>query len=352
MATLQDIADAVGVSKVTVSKVLRGKVKGSWPKSAARVEQIKRVAAEMDYQADWRAKALQSKRTNVIGLLSTDRPQTDTHDPRLLSGLVERFGAAGFHVLFYRVPAGGGRGGAGAYNDARFDGVIIDYHIEPEEIALIERSGLPATIVNAPSIGGIASVMPDHEAAGRDAARHLIELGHRRIAYLQSPAFERRDWPQHMFRQWRRGIRAEMKDAGLAGGYRDVSFEEQDLYATEDGAVRVLGRLLESPGRPTAVIANAAERAVENVLLPLEALGLSCPRDLSVVAMSDQRPLLWTRPQMTGVSIPYHELGRRAADTLLRLIDAAPDKPPPVAAEPLVATLVRRGSTAPPPPQT
>ena len=359
MATLQDIADAVGVSKVTVSKVLRGKVKGSWPASAARVEAIRRVAAEMDYHADWRAVALQTGRTNVIGLLSTERPETETHDPHLLAGLTEAFGAAGYHVQFYRVRAD--RHGAG-YHDARFDGVVIDYHIEPEELDLIRRSGLPAVIVNAPAEPGIAAVMPDHEAAGRSATEHLIGLGHRRIAFLQSPPTEERDWPQHMNRLWWRGIVSAMADAGLAGGVDEVSFAVQDVYGSDLGQVDVLARLLARPDRPTAVVANQPERTAEQVLLPLARLGLRCPDDLSIVSMGDARGLLWTTPPVTAVNIPFRELGRAAAAELLRQIDArtadartADARPAgnrPTDARPadadLRCTLVARGSTGPP----
>ncbi|HMO25618.1 MAG TPA: LacI family DNA-binding transcriptional regulator, partial [Tepidisphaeraceae bacterium] len=104
MATLQDIADRVGVSTVTVSKVLRGKVKGSWARSAERVQQIHKVAEELGYQVDWRARALKTRRTHMIGLLNTDRPETRLHDPRLLSGLIETLGNAGYSAVFYRVP--------------------------------------------------------------------------------------------------------------------------------------------------------------------------------------------------------------------------------------------------------
>ncbi|MEM8876085.1 MAG: LacI family DNA-binding transcriptional regulator [Planctomycetota bacterium] len=316
--TLQDIADAVGVSKVTVSKVLRGKVKGSWPKSAQRVQQIREVAERMGYQVDWRAKALQSGRTQMVGLLSTTRPETDTHDPALVSGLTDTLGAAGYHVAFYRIRDNAEHSG---FADARFDGVIIDYHIEPEEIALIQRAELPAVIINAPSAKGIASVMPNHENIGRMAARHLLELGHRCIGFLQSADGEKRIWPQHMYRAWRRGILAEMKTAGCGDGYTDIIPPDEIQTIGPKAFAPNLKKLAADPERPTAIIGKNPDKTFDLVINQLSGTGLKIPRDLSVMSITDQPELAWVTPAITAIDLNFAGIARQAAVELLRQIE-------------------------------
>jgi LacI family transcriptional regulator len=346
MATLQDIAERVGVSTVTVSKVLRGKIKGTWAKSAERVKKIHRVAEELGYQVDWRARALKTKRTNMVGLLSTNRPETRTHHPDLLAGLVEAMGEAGYDVVFYRVRSGGAH-----FADARFDGVIIDYHIEPEEIALIEQAQLPAVIVNAPSVAGIASVMPKHVQAGQLAAKHLLQLGHRRIGYLQPTVLDGARWPTHMYRMWRDGIRRAMTAANLVDGFVDVIPAD---IVSEQGPIAFvpqLRELMHGKRRPTALIANSPGRAMEMILNPLRDLGFEVPGDVSVLSMGDEPALRWVRPQVSALSIDFRQLGIAAAKSLLSQIDndVAPSaKNRAELEESYVELRARHSTTAPP----
>jgi DNA-binding LacI/PurR family transcriptional regulator len=320
MATLQDIADVVGVSTVTVSKVLRGKVKGSYPRSAAQAQRIREVAQELGYRVDWRARALKTKRTHMIGLLSTDQLATHTHDPQILAGLVETFGKDGYHLVFVRV----GEGTRGRdFADARFDGLIIDYHIDPEELDIIQQAQLPAVVINAPSPAeGVISVMPDHFEAGAVAARHLLELGHRRIGFVDSSESEQAIWPRHMIGQWRAGIRREMKHAGCLGGYVDIEPRNGSEHETPETYRPLIRELFTQEDRPTALIANNADRAVEIALTLPQAHGLTCPADYSVVCMVDEKAMGWARPPVTSIKMPFLELGREAARQLLAAIES------------------------------
>lgn len=342
--TLQDIADIVGVSRVTVSKVLRGKVKGSWPRSAEQVRRIHAVADDLGYRVDWRARALKTKKTHMIGLLSTDKPQTRTHDHQLLSGLIEELNETGYHLVFVRVKEGSqGRD----FADNRFDGLLIDYHVEPEEIEIIQQAKLPAVIINAPSQHGIASVMPDHHAAGVMAAEHLLGLGHRRIGFVQSPTSEQALWPQHMYRDWRSGIVDAMTRAHCFDGYVDVIPEVED--ATDIAGVfrPVLRDLLSDSGRPTALIVNNVESMAEGVLPSIESLGLRCPEDLSLMTITDRTSLSWCRPPVTAVALPFEKLGRVAAGLLLELIDTDAPSAKERTTPQLPLTLNQRDSTGP-----
>lgn len=349
MATLQDIADVVGVSSVTVSKVLRGKIKGSWPRSAAQAERIREVADELGYRVDWRARALKTKRTHMIGLLTTDKPETHTFDARVLNGLIETFGEAGYHLVFVRV----GKGSRGRdFADARFDGIVIDYHLEPEELEVIQQAKLPAVIINAPGPDGAVSVMPDHFGAGRVAAEHLLELGHESIGFVQTSVQEQSRWPHHMIAMWREGIRAAMRDAGHLDRYVDIIPQGNPDLPIEDAEVyyEAIHDVLASPDRPTALIVNNPRRAINKVLVHRERLGLNIPEDLSFITMEDMQELDWCSPPISSVRIPFGRLGEAAATQLLKLIESDDDdRSAPADTSSMVSSLVPRQSTAPPP---
>ncbi|MEM6550713.1 MAG: LacI family DNA-binding transcriptional regulator [Planctomycetota bacterium] len=326
MATLQDIADRCGVSTVTVSNVLRGKIKGSWPSSAARAQRVREVADELGYRVDWRARALKTKRTHMIGMLTTDKPETHDIDGRVLTPLIETLGEAGYQLAFVRV---GNNARAGGFADARFDGLIIDYHVEPEELRILQQSQTPAVIINAPSPvpDHAVSVMPDHIASGRLAARYLIELGHERIGFVEASEAEQVRWPSHMYGMWRAGAQAEMQDAGLADGFTRLVPESS--ADDPDGPLlyyAMLRQTLNQPNAPTALIVNNPIRAVEKIVRPLEQLGLRCPDDVSVLTMEDMDELTWCRPALSAVAIPFGDMGALAAEQLLAMIEAGNDR--------------------------
>ncbi|MEO1236369.1 MAG: LacI family DNA-binding transcriptional regulator [Planctomycetota bacterium] len=322
MVTLQDIADRCDVSTVTVSNVLRGKVKGSWPSSAARAERVRQVARELGYRVDWRARALKTKRTYMVGMLSTDKPQTHWIEPRVTTPLMEGLGEAGYHVAFVRV---GQQEQVSDFADARFDGLVIDYHVEPEELKIIEQSKTPIVIINAPSPAPdhAVSIMPDHYAMGRLAAEELLKLGHRRIGLVEGSEAEQIKWPSHMYDMWRRGIRDALKDAGEGENFVRMVPESipEDTESTE--AYRdMLAATLKGKNPPTAVIVNNPIRAATKVLANLEKLGIRCPEDVSLLTMENIAELQWCRPKLSAVEVGFARLGKLAAQQLLSMIDA------------------------------
>ena len=335
-ATLQDIADVVGVSRVTVSRVLRGKVKGCWPKSAAQVQRIREVAEELNYRVDWRARTLKTGRTHMIGLLSTDKPQTRLHDPRLIDGLVDELGALGYHLTFVRVrPADADHQRGDDFADSRFDGLLVDYHLEEEELRIVQETRAPAVIINAPAPapveggppGGIVSVMPDHAEAGRLAVEHLLNLGHRRIAFVRNPTDERERWPQHMYDGWRASFRRTVEAAG--GAYAEVEAAAEHPGERAAAYAAALRATLEGPDAPTAFLAINPEQAAEVLLPNLRTLGLNCPEDVSVLAMGGRPEARWTSPPLTCLHLPFRDVGTHTARLLVAMIEGEDPEPTP-----------------------
>ncbi|BAM04874.1 LacI family DNA-binding transcriptional regulator [Phycisphaera mikurensis] len=344
--TLQDIADIVGVSRVTVSRVLRGKVKGCWPKSAAQAQRIRDVAEEIGYRVDWKARTLKTGKTFMVGLLSTEKKSTQIHDASLLGGLVEGLGDAGYHLTFVRVAAGARGSG---FADSRFDGLLIDYHLEPEEIAVIQEAQLPAVIINAPGLPGVDSVMPDHRAAGRLAAGHLLGLGHRRIAMLHAPTSEHKNWPRHMYEGWRSGLLAAMRRAGCGDGFRDVIPEALTREEHDAAYASALDQVFAEAEPPTALVTLNSEQAMNVGLRNLRRLGLDCPRDVSLLCMHGVEAHGWTSPELTDLDFDFAEIGRRAARLLLHQMEPDREQAKAKLCTAPKPRLMIRGSTAPAP---
>lgn len=172
----------------------------------------------------------------------------------------------------------------------------------------------------------------DDERGALLAAEHLIGLGHRRIAHIAGygAVGELR----------RRSFEATMRRHGLAD---QVLVEPSDM--TEEGGYRTTVRLLSRPDRPTAVFA-VNDIAAIGVLSAAEELGLRVPRDLSVVGYDNTSIARLRHVWLTSVDNSSHEVGRRAAQCLLKRFEGAGGAGRVQLATP---TLEIRGSSAPAP---
>jgi LacI family xylobiose transport system transcriptional regulator len=169
-------------------------------------------------------------------------------------------------------------------------------------------------------------------AGGLAATRHLLALGHRRIAAIAGPA------DLLCSRARLAGYQAALQEAGIpvpsviAGG----------SFSREAGE-REGRRLLESADRPTAVVCANDMQAL-GVYDAASALGLDVPRDLSVVGFDDAPSASWARPPLTTVRQPLQQMAEEATRLALRLRSGAVEN----TRLELATTLVERGSTAPP----
>ena len=173
-----------------------------------------------------------------------------------------------------------------------------------------------------------------HWSAGVAATRHLIELGHRRIAATAGNGGDARSHARLD------GYRSAMHMAGLRVPPEWIRFDEPGAEAGE----RAGGALLSLPAPPTAIIAGGDLHAI-GVLNAARALGVSVPAELSVVGYDDQPISTSSSPRMTTIHQPTRELGAAAARLVLQLGDDHAAEPTRID---LAATLVVRDSTAPP----
>ena len=183
-----------------------------------------------------------------------------------------------------------------------------------------------------PIYGTIPTVGASHWTGGRQAAEHLIALGHERFGIVAGT-------PRHQYSQARvDGFRSALATHGLDGNTLAVEYGEWHRTDAAEAA-RVL---LDQPDQPTAIFA-CSDRMALGVFDAAAERGLRVPRDLSVVGFDDLPEARWLSPGLTTVRQPVREMAELAAQMLLRLI-AGEELPVPRVE--LQTRLIERGSTS------
>jgi DNA-binding LacI/PurR family transcriptional regulator len=228
--------------------------------------------------------------------------------------------------------------------------VVIAYSLPDGAPALraVEQRKLPLIVVDQPVIPGTARVEVDDLEGARLAARHLVELGHRRVAILAfelSPTGGRGPaGPDRIasarFRVTRNRVAGYL--AGLGATVDDVPIWEAQCGDQQLGRHGTLWLMKREP-RPTALLCMSDELAL-GAIQAVRSLGLSVPGDVSVVGFDDTPGARWSDPPLTTVRQDLVEKGRRTGELALRMLDRASPGPPIT----LPVELVNRMSTAPP----
>ena len=343
--TLKDLARTLGVSLATVSNAYNRPDQ----LSEALRTRILETARSLGYSGpDPLASGLRRGRAGAIGLLYGDPLSYAFADPAaalFLQGLAGAVEATGLNLLLLPAPSD-----PQAVAGAAVDGLVV-YSL-PEDSLSMQAAlarGLPAVLVDQRRREGLACVSVEDVSGARQAAGHLLALGHRRLAVLSLdlaiPRRRGRVTPARL-RAARfqppldrlQGYREALRASGLP--WSGLPVLEALENSTEEGE-RLARRLLEAPKRPSAILAMS-DRLALGVLRAAAALGLMVPRDLSVVGFDDIPAA--GAVGLTTVRQPTVEKGRLTGELLLELLaGGSPGSPAPLATE-----LVVRSSSAPP----
>ncbi len=328
--TLADIAREAGTSPSTASRALSGRGYVSTP---AR-ERLVAAAERLGYVANASARTLKQRTSRVIGVVVSDLG--NQFYALLAAGVEETLREADYQMFLLSDNSERAEelAGARAFAAIRAAGVImapVDYDAAP----LLARHGIPVVevdrrLANLPC----DAVVIDNERGARDATAHLLDLGHRRIGLLVADT----EWTTDAGRL--RGYRSAHADAAVAVDERlvvPIGFHAR-------GAERLIHALLRDAA-PTAIFA-ANNLLAEQAWHVLRRRGLGIPRDVSLVAFDDLPWMEMVDPGLTTVAQPMAEMGRSAAELLLRRLEA-PAAPPTI--ECLQPSLLVRRSTGPPP---
>jgi DNA-binding LacI/PurR family transcriptional regulator len=336
--TIKDVARKAGVAHTTVSRALRSSPLIS-PKTA---ERIRRIAAEMSYQPSAAARSLKTNRSQALGVIVS--AIDDPFFSEILQGIddvAQRSGYSLFIAASQRDPAQEGLI-VRSMREHRVDGVILcSTPFSAEQSRQLNSYGIPLVVVNNQAAEDYRySIYHDDLDGSRQVMRHLIALGHRRIAFLGYSRSGRTNQKRLA------GYCAEMQAASLViqPGY------EMDVPASvpHNGQAAVELFLSITP-RPTAIFCYNDMLAI-GVLRGLYEAGLRVPEDISVAGFDNISFSAYTHPPLTTFDQPKRTIGTQAAQLILGLLtpDNRGGDPDPKIQILKGSLLVRQSSGRPP----
>jgi DNA-binding LacI/PurR family transcriptional regulator len=320
--TLADIARACSLSLATVSKALSPH-RDRCDLSTATRERVLAAARRLGWSRDRGRSARARRRWRNIGMLWGLRTPFTRGGYEGVPEAVATALGDDFRLLITPTPLP--RDWSEVQMSLHLDGVITLGGIDDGILADLEARDYPAVLVNHRSPRRLPQFLADDLGGALALARHLADLGHRRLVYLGN------DWvPSHHSEPDRRaGVARVAAERGLA--VADVHGPRYDQVVAHCRA-----------GATAVVCYNWWD--VSAVLAALRAAGLAVPRAVSVAACHDLSWFPHFDPAVTAVAVPVQRLAEDATRLLLDLIAGAPPAPGTVLPE----TLVVRASTAPP----
>jgi len=318
--TLLDIARACGYSVSTVSIVL-SEAPLSQNVAASTREQIRKMARQLGYHPDAYARSLRRRRSQTVAVLAYDL--SDPFCIPIMHGIQAGLQPANYMPLI--VDAQTQRKLFDSYLrmilERRAEGVIVIASWIFQETNLledIEKNQVPIVIVGRDLTNRkVNSLHVDNEAGGALAMRHLIELGHRRIAIIRGP--------EELFDtepRWA-GVQRAAAESGIKIDSRIV-FQLPNLMDPTsgfEGGLQISHRMLASCHPFTAVLAFDDLTAL-GVVRGLTDAGLKVPGDCSVVGFDDVLPATVSTPGITTIRQPLKEMGSLASEWTLQAINA------------------------------
>ncbi len=312
--TLKDIAEKTGVSYATVSRALNNR-----PEVHAETRvKIFEAARELGYRPHAAARSLVTRRSGALALIIPDI--TNPFFPEVARGVEEAASRAGYHVFLCNTDWDGQKelSFLELLETKRADGLILaSAQDDGTTVQRFARVGLPLVVLNnlfqEPECH---QVVVDNAAGGRLAARHLLGLGHRRIAFIGGHG-QAKSTADRM-----EGYGAALREEGLdpaAGLIRLGSFK----WESGEQSAKELFQLKE---RPTAIFA-ANDLLALGVLQAAEDAGLNVPADLAVVGFDDIAFAAYPGVQLTTVAQPKYQLGQMAAKAVLEQLSLGVEAP-------------------------
>jgi alanine racemase len=330
---IADVAEAAHVSKATVSFAFNKPEEIS----ASTRNRVLAIAHKLGYTPHPTARSLSTRRSGSIGFLIPQPIEVVFANP-FVSALIRGIGEVceQHDLTLLLVPPLNGSVES-AISRAAVDGFIsLGLNTGDRSLETLRRIGLPCILVDADPQPGVASVNIDDFGGAAAAAKHLLKLGHRRIAVV--------------------GL-GQPRDRGETGiGARRLAGYRQTIRAAGCPAPRVVPegvtfesgqaafeQLWRGRSQPTAVLAMSDMAAI-GLMASAREHGILMPQELSVVGFDDIPMATWVTPALTTVRQPIAEKGRQAARLLVSQLSGKRVKSP----QPLATELVIRQSTAAP----
>lgn len=304
--TILDVAQLAGVSKSTVSNVIRD-VAGVTSETRTNV---KSAIQALGYRPNVLARQLVQQRTTMFGVVIGDL--TNPFHAEMTKQIERHASARGYQTMFVSAESQGAKG-LERLLDYRVAGIIfLSYSGVPAHVRYLVEGRVPAVFVTCSANWGDV-VESNDEQGGEAATRHLIELGHRRIAHFTDPITA-----DAADRARQAGYRRALAHAGLS----PAVFHWTDVPDTVMRNRREvpLETILRGPKRITAIFSSNDFGAIK-VLDGADRLGIAVPRDLSVIGFDDVMIAGLTRFNLTTMAQPQSTLAEITINTLAERIE-------------------------------
>lgn len=306
VVTLHDVARLAAVSAATVSRILNGTARVADDKRQA----VEQAIAQLRFKPNLSARSLRNASTHTVGVLTQEIESP--YFARGVRGIDEGLRGSGYAPII--VP--------GHWNPQeeaermrlliarRVDAIaILGGQLSDAEIIDFARQQPTAVTARALQAHNVMSFCFDQFEGGRLATRHLIELGHRRIAHIagmgtQADAVRRKE-----------GFLQAHADAGLPVEPRLIV----EGNFMESGGTQAMHQLLDT-GVPFTALFCANDQTAWGALLALQRRGLRVPDDVSLVGFDDLPPSAYMSPPITTVRQPVYEMGLAVAASLLQAL--------------------------------
>jgi len=313
-ATLADVASRAGVSAVTVSRVLR---RPGLVSDALRLR-VESAVGELAYIPNQMASALASAQTDTIGVVVPSLTNGVFGD--YLRGIHDVLTPRGFQVLVLNARYS-------PIEEEKAIATLLGRHPEAMIVAgidqtdharrLLQQSGIPVVQTMELAADPIdINIGISHIGAGYEAAKYLLDLGHRRIGVVEA----------------RLDARAQRRLAGYRRAMREAGIDTADLIASSAhrSTVKLGGELLRhllatAPGIDAVFCCN--DDLALGVLFACQRRNIRVPQDISILGFNDLDFAASAYPALSSVATPRHEMGRQAAETILQIIREPKSRP-------------------------
>jgi LacI family transcriptional regulator len=310
-ATINDVAALARVSKKTVSRIINN----SPSVREETREAVNAIIARIGFRPDPQARGLAFRRSFLLGLIY-DNPNAQ-YIVNMQMGILDKVRGSGIELVVHPCDKT-----SDSFLEEirdfvelqRLSGVILLPPIAENRqlIQVLEELAVPFVRITARHGDDNSPPIKTSQVVSRDrmgcqqAADHLVELGHRRIGFIEGP---------HTYasaKERRQGFAEGLKAHGLD---IDPAITAEGAYSFESG-FEAGQKILSQPDRPTAIFASNDEMAIGAYKAALQ-MGLSVPGDLSIIGFDDSPLASRIYPALTTVRLPIRDMGRTAAETLI-----------------------------------
>jgi DNA-binding LacI/PurR family transcriptional regulator len=335
-ARMEDVAKAAGVSRTAVSFVLNDIPDANIPEITR--QRILQAARELDYIPNAQALNLVRGKTMMVALVvrqTSEQMSADAFLGEIIRGTTRVIEEEGYHLVVHAVEPGSPNNTTYGQlvRTRKVDGLLIASPlINDPEVKVLHDEGTPIVLNGAADFNDIPSVDVDNIQGAYTAARHLIDLGHRRIGHISNAPFSYTSARDRLT-----GYQYALAEAGIIYDAQLVhpgGFTDSSSYAP-------MSAMLDFLDPPTAVFIGSDLVAL-GAIQAIHHRGLHIPDDISVIGFDDLPIGKYLQPPLTTIHLPAYDLGQRLGEMILASIGG---EIPPTLRALLPTELVIREST-------